>query len=719
MKARRRRPVASPRTVRRQESANSARRRSGVLVAVGLCLVTLLAYSNSFHAGFVLDNRGLLLEDPRVRQASGQNLDLILHQTYWWPYGESGLYRPIATLSYLFNYAVLGDGVQPMGYHWVNLLLHLGNVFLVLALARRLLRDYWQPVLVALLWAVHPVLTESVTNIVGRPDLLAGAAVLGGLLIYLRSADASGWRRWIWLAGLMGVATIGFLSKESAVVLPGVIALYELSFWRPGRSLRALALGLCAILPALQVLLFLRSAALAKLSVTVFPVWDNPLAGAGFWTAKLTALGLIGKYVALLLWPVRLSCDYSFAQIPGQLAAIAWPTWALLACGVGVAIVAFRSHRAVFFVIGMSFLALLPASNLLFPIGTIMGERFLYLPSLAFATCVVVGIHHVAMRVGLPRLAPIALCLIAGSLGVSTWARNRDWHDDLSLATAAVKAAPNSYKTHSLLAAALFEADADQGHPSIERVIQEAERSVAILEALPEEHRPPRAFDRAGRYYLAKGDPTRGSGESVQESRRAYERAVALFLECRSIADANYRELVALARAHRRPAPEPDGVRLGDLERQLATAYLRLSDARQAYEATARAVDVDPLNADGYRRLAALLAARGQNDDAAITLIQGILLTSDMGLRQDLLDLYARGLDTEHCATRAQGQYSAAMNPACGIVRRHSCAALAKAVDVYLKVHDQAQAERLSALVSQGFGCVGRSAPLPAPAIQN
>jgi hypothetical protein len=194
------------------------------------------------------------------------------------------------------------------------------------------------------------------------------------------------------------------------VVLPGVIMLYELSFWQPGRSLRALALGLCAILPALQVLLFLRSAALAELSVTVFPVWDNPLAGAGFWTAKLTALGLVGRYIALLLWPVGLSCDYSFAQIPGQLAAISWLNWALLACGVGVAILAFRAHRAVFFIMGMSFLTLFPASNLLFPIGTILAERLLYLPSLAFAACAVVSIHHVATHLGFPQGARLPHC---------------------------------------------------------------------------------------------------------------------------------------------------------------------------------------------------------------------------------------------------------------------------------------------------------------------
>src|SRR5690242_11633092 len=68
-----------------------------------LVLLAFVAYSNSFHAGFVLDNRGLILNDTKIRDASASNLGLIVDHTYWWPNGESGLYRPFATLSYLFN----------------------------------------------------------------------------------------------------------------------------------------------------------------------------------------------------------------------------------------------------------------------------------------------------------------------------------------------------------------------------------------------------------------------------------------------------------------------------------------------------------------------------------------------------------------------------------------------------------------------------------------
>src|ERR1700678_3390949 len=80
-----------------------------LLAAAALSLLTILAFWNSFGSGFVLDNRGLLLNDPRLREATASNLRLIWQHTYWWPTGEGGVYRPFTTLTYLFNYAILGN----------------------------------------------------------------------------------------------------------------------------------------------------------------------------------------------------------------------------------------------------------------------------------------------------------------------------------------------------------------------------------------------------------------------------------------------------------------------------------------------------------------------------------------------------------------------------------------------------------------------------------
>src|SRR5260370_30934952 len=169
MKAREAKGAATPVTQRRRH----------VLVGVGLCLLMLAVYSNSFGAGFAMDNRGLILQDARIRGATAENLDLIFGHTYWWPYRESGLFRPCPTPSYLFNYATLGNGENAAGYHWINLLLHAVNVLLAYTLGLRLAG--WRPAAwTAALWAVAPGLNESVTNILGRAGPLAGIAELVG-----------------------------------------------------------------------------------------------------------------------------------------------------------------------------------------------------------------------------------------------------------------------------------------------------------------------------------------------------------------------------------------------------------------------------------------------------------------------------------------------------------------------------------------------------------
>src|SRR5258708_7372789 len=106
-----------------------------LLAGLTLIVLTLLAFSNSFSAGLALDNQLLITGDPRIREASVHNLSQIFQHTFWWPNGEAGIYRPLTTLSYLFNYAILGNGAQAAGYHWINLLLHAANVLLLFALS--------------------------------------------------------------------------------------------------------------------------------------------------------------------------------------------------------------------------------------------------------------------------------------------------------------------------------------------------------------------------------------------------------------------------------------------------------------------------------------------------------------------------------------------------------------------------------------------------------
>ena len=102
------------------------------------------------------------------------------------------LYRPVTTFSYLLNYSVFGNADRPAGYHVVNWLLHTANVWLVFGLAVRIGRRFWPAAFAAALWAVHPLGTEAVTNIVGRADLLAAFGVLLSFLRPSRRAGCAG-----------------------------------------------------------------------------------------------------------------------------------------------------------------------------------------------------------------------------------------------------------------------------------------------------------------------------------------------------------------------------------------------------------------------------------------------------------------------------------------------------------------------------------------------
>ena len=157
---------------------NSPTIRRALLVAAVIGFA-FLAYSNSFRAGFLLDNDPIILKDTRIRAVTTEHVQRILNSEYW-PLGMSGLYRPLTTFSFLLNYTVLGNGADPSGYHWLNFGLHAVNMGLVYLLGLAIFEDLPAALLLAALWGIHPVLTESVTNIVGRADLLGAFGVLGG-----------------------------------------------------------------------------------------------------------------------------------------------------------------------------------------------------------------------------------------------------------------------------------------------------------------------------------------------------------------------------------------------------------------------------------------------------------------------------------------------------------------------------------------------------------
>jgi hypothetical protein len=441
----------------------------------------------------------------------------------------------------------------------------------------------------------------------------------------------------------------------------------------------------------IQWMLYQRAAVLFGSSATEFPFTDNPIVAAGFWTGRLTALRVIAKYLGLMAWPARLSCDYSYAQIPlADGSPQDWVAWLVVAAAAAAVVLLFRRNRTAFFVAGLAILTFLPASNLLFPIGTIMAERFLYLPCIALAFCLVLALYAAGRRFGVPVAAPALLCLIVTAFALRTWARNADWRDDLTLGVAAVEASPRSFKPHKLMAYALNESD--PSHANIDRVTEEAEKSLAPLNALPDSLNNADTYLRAGNYYFLKGGPA------------AYQRSLQLLQRAEAIGRANNQRLAEKELAHGRRAPEPDNARFGDVRRKISAIYLRLMEPQKALDAAVAARQFDPLNAETFGQFAEVLVSVGRGDDAAVVLMEGVLVTTDQNLRNQLLSLYRGGLDRQGCAT-LPGANGGALNPSCEMVHRHLCAASSETIKLRLETQRRDLAETMRATALRDFGC--------------
>src|SRR5207249_386801 len=146
-------------------------RQAWPILALGA--LVLAAYANSFGTGLVFDSQAIILQDPRVRSTTWEGVRHIFSEHYWWPNATSDLFRPLTTLSYWFNYVVLGNEARPFGYHLINFGLHLANVILLWRLALRITGGATIAWLAAAIFAVHPLGVEAITNLVGRADLFA------------------------------------------------------------------------------------------------------------------------------------------------------------------------------------------------------------------------------------------------------------------------------------------------------------------------------------------------------------------------------------------------------------------------------------------------------------------------------------------------------------------------------------------------------------------
>jgi tetratricopeptide (TPR) repeat protein len=622
--------------------------RGGVL----LVLLVLIPYLNSFDGDFVFDAGEVILNDERLQEVSVPHLRAIWTQDYWSPY-ILGLYRPVTTTTFWLNYSVFGNAENPFGYHIFNFIIHGLNCLLVWILMRRLMRGKYLPWIGALLYGVHPLQTEAVTNLVGRSDLLACLFILGGLWIHLENMQRG--ITWPRLLALSFCFLLGLLSKEVALVLIGVIFWYECChqpsrLWSKSAFLTFGSLSLVLFLVVAWRAYLYWGIGLPPISYT-----DNPIVGAGLVSGTLTAVRILGYYLWIGFFPIHLSADYSYAQV----LPVSWPPESFydiqalisLACLSAIAIISFWKIRRVptlVFLVGFFFGTLLPASNLLRPVASIIGERFLYAPlfGLIGASMILAqyGFHYLSppLRSGkhgghlgrVRHVLPVVLVAVAILFSVRTWDRNQDWQSNVSLFQAGTITAPQSARNHGAYAAALFqEYEPAHSEAVINRIIHHAEQAAAIIRTVPVQYRNVKAHMDLSQYYEIKASLLR-----EKEDASGYE----AFLK-RSII--TLEELVSWDRINQskqsaeadKNSPATGG---GYLRRRakvsrilphqirvrMAGLYHELGMNEDASAALRQALQFHPGSAEIYSDLGNYREAAGHYDLAAIAYLQSIIL---------------------------------------------------------------------------------------------
>jgi tetratricopeptide (TPR) repeat protein len=559
--------------------------------------VALGCYLNALPGALIYDDLNAIVRNRAVAELDVARI--VSAGSWFTPNGYMDVYRPVTTASFAANYAI--HGAAPLGYHVVNIALH-AAVCLVLALVlARVTGDAALAILAGFLFAAHPVHTEAVASVVGRAEVLAALLALLAWWVVLARRSAAG------RAAAALVLFAGVLAKENAVTIVAVAPAADLIYRRRPdvRAYGALALGaLAAILIRTAVM---RGVAPLPLRL------DNVLATAPPGSRLYTAIAVIATYARLLVWPVRLSADYSFPQI--ELAtSLADPR---VLAGVAVLVVAgalaawgWFMQRHVCFAIAFAALTFSIVSNVVVLIGTIMAERLLYLPSAGFCLLLALGIT----TIGRGRRATAVLgALAVGLYGARTLERNTVWRDAPTFFRAMVADAPRSARSHRELGLLLSEQNQH------DEAVAEVETSLRLV---PDE--PITLYNLGNVLVRAKRYP-----DAIAVYERSLERKPDLISAYVNLGSAysDHGDEAAAEAVFRRGLAMDSGV--ADLHLNLANALLRQGRTAEAEVEYRETIRLAPRNTLARMNYATLLRGAGRYAEAAdqfdvlVTLLPG------------------------------------------------------------------------------------------------
>lgn len=438
-----------------------------------------LLYANTMRHGFVLDDAIVITENVHTQKGI-EGIPGILTTDAFTAFFQAegkktlvagGRYRPFTLVIFAVVYEFAGK--NPFAFHLLTVLLFaatcavfyrtLGRLMLVRFGEGYAAMLAW---VAALLFAAHPIHTEVVANIKGCDEIVTLLLSLGALWLVLKTADTG---RQHWLAGAAAVFFLACLSKENAVTFLAVIPL-ALWFFRPAAGAGKIVAWSWPLLAAFLAFFLIRTKIIGlSMSSDNADLMNDPFQkfAGGNWVPYdagerlATIFYTLGKYVWLLLFPHPLTHDYYPLQIPMQTFGNPAVLLSLLLYA-GLAVYALRGigqKDPVRFGILFYLLTLSIVSNVVFPIGTNMGERFLFMPSAGFCIAAAALLLRIGRSdKGMQWNTALGIAgVLALFFSVKTLLRNPAWASNEKLFFTDLPTSPNSAKIHNACGGALFE----------------------------------------------------------------------------------------------------------------------------------------------------------------------------------------------------------------------------------------------------------------------
>lgn len=464
-----------------------------------LALVGAMLYLQTVTFEFTQDDAIVITDNMFTTQGVKGISGLLGHDTFYGYFKDEsklrlvsgGRYRPLTPVMFAIENEIAG--LKPWFHHFISAISYGALCWILFGFLREFLSSRFTAqqatriaAVSALIFALHPLHTEVVANIKGRDEIIAAMGAIAGLWLTLRSIKEDSW---LVRGGAALVFLLGMMSKENVITMLGVVPL-TLWWFQKNKNIRWIPALLPIVMASFLFLVIRGSVTGWDQGKPPMELMNNPFlkiendAYKPFTVAEksATVMYTMGKYVQLLVFPYPLTHDY----YPRHIDIMSWSdplviVYALM--WLALFYIAFKglrqktwwSYGILFYMMTMSI-----TSNILFPIGTNMSERFAFLPSVGFAFIAGYAYYRLTESVRFKKIATPLLLIILVAYAGWTLVRSRVWKDNHTLFTTDIHTSARSAKLLNAMGGDLVTgAEKEENKEKREQMLRDAQGYLA------------------------------------------------------------------------------------------------------------------------------------------------------------------------------------------------------------------------------------------------